>query len=197
MAEEREFHPLDELPPESPRADGETGVTITTVRGMACCQVLARQGCESQVTERLGFRTAPGRAGWADDMLALPLAPRQWLLLAPRGRDGAFAGALTRLLDGVGHVSEQSHARALLRVSGPRAAEVLSRECRLDLDPRVAPRGFVAQTAMADIGILLHRRDDIPSFDLLLYPGYALSFRQWLDSVARPMQPAYTEECVN
>ena len=58
------------------------------------------------------------------------------------------------------------------------------RGCRLDLHPRVAGPGFCAQTPIAHIGCLLHQVDAVPTFDLVVYAGYAEAFWGWLTQTA-------------
>ncbi len=191
MADRQVRYPLDELELK-PRGDGGAPLEVAHLRGVACCQVVARRGCEQAVQRSLGVVTEPGRAVRAGDVTLLPLAPRQWLLMAPHGRDGALARETARRLSGVGHVSDQGHGRVLFRVAGNAATELLTRGCRLDLDPVAAPPGFVAQTTMADVGVLMHRVER-NVFHLLLYPGYARSFWDWLRETAAPMQPELRE----
>ena len=79
---------------------------------------------------------------------------------------------------------DQSHGRAVLRLAGARARDVLAKGCRLDLHPRVFVPGMCAQTVIAQIGVLLHQRDEIPTYDLYVLAGYALDFLEWLTSSA-------------
>ncbi|MCP1675255.1 heterotetrameric sarcosine oxidase gamma subunit [Natronocella acetinitrilica] len=192
MAEQDLRYPVGLSTWQLPAQRGEPGVRIAHVRGLACCQVFARRGREDAVQAALNVTTAPGRGAMTRELLALPLAPRQWMILAPRGRDGALARALAQKLDGIGHVSDQSHGRAAFRVSGRHAVELLGRECRLDL--ATAEPGFAGQTVMAEISVLLCRPDAESGFVLLVYPGYAQAFLGWLQQAAASMQPLFVEE---
>ncbi len=68
----------------------------------------------------------------------------------------------------------------MIRISGPNTLDVLARECRLDLHRDVAKSGFCAQTNMAKIGVLIHKVDDAPIFDLVIFAGFADSFWHWI-----------------
>ena len=180
-------YPLDHLQPVS--FAGEE-LAITQRRGLAFCQVLAARGRGEEVAAALGIDTLPGRAVNGAGFTAFPLAPRQWLLAAEDGRNGTFSRQIAARLKGLGHASEQSHGRAVIRLWGPAAPRVLAGECRLDLDPDQAPPGWVAQTSLADVGVLIHCLDSRPAYDLILYPGYAEHLWQWLCRAAGlPQQP--------
>jgi sarcosine oxidase subunit gamma len=64
----------------------------------------------------------------------------------------------------------------VLTLAGPDARRVLQKLCRLDLHPRVFGPGRVATTPMAEITCLLYQRDEIPTFDLILFSSFATHF---------------------
>ena len=165
-------------PPEAP------GVVIAERRGLALAQVLARPRQEEAVTARLGFDPAPGRASETPTGTALWLAPGTWMVVAQDVEDGGLYSRLREELGDRAAVVDQSHGRAVLRLAGPRARDVLAKGCRLDLHPRVFKPGMCAQTVIAQIGVLLHQVDEHPTYDLYVFPGYALAFLEWLTSSA-------------
>lgn len=193
MAEETVRYPLDDFD-WPPPPTGEPGVSITHLRGLACCQVFAWRGQDARVQATLGVATSPGRLDHCDGMEVLPLAPRQWMMVSPRGRDGDFAEALALRLRGMAQVSDQSHGRAVLRVSGPGAIDLLAAECRLDLDAFGA--ACVAQTVLAETSVLMWRPVDVPGFRLMLYPGYTRDFIERLQQAAAPLRPLFNEETI-
>jgi sarcosine oxidase subunit gamma len=65
-------------------------------------------------------------------------------------------------------LTDLSHARTLLRLSGPASRSVLAKLCRIDLHPRALPPGRIAQTPLGQVAALIHLVDDTPSFDLYL-----------------------------
>jgi sarcosine oxidase subunit gamma len=165
-------------PPDQP------GVTIAERRGLALVQAIARRGQEQAAAERLGLDPAPGRASPVEAGTALWLAPGAWLVVAEGRDDGALYRRLRERLQDLAAVVDQSHGRTVLRLAGARARGVLAKGCRLDLHPRVFRPGACAQTAIAQIGVLVHQADERPTYDLYVAAGYAVGFFEWLTSSA-------------
>jgi heterotetrameric sarcosine oxidase gamma subunit len=165
-------------------APGAPGVVITERRGLAIVQVIARGGQDQAVSERLGLDPTPGRASATPAGAALWLAPGAWLVVAEEIEEGALYQNLLEPLGDLAAVVDQSHGRAALRLSGTRARDMLAKGCRLDLHPRVFTPGMCAQTVIAQIGVLLHQCDEIPTYDLYVPAGYALDSLEWLTSSA-------------
>jgi methylglutamate dehydrogenase subunit D len=162
----------------------EAPVVIAERRGLLLVQVIARRGGEQAVAERLGLDPAPGRASMTEAGAALWLAPGAWMVVAQGREDGTLYGSLLDALEGLAAVVDQSHGRAVLRLSGARARDVLAKGCRLDLHPRAFAPGMCAQSAIAQIGALLHQVDEVPTYDLYFFAGYALDFLEWLTTSA-------------
>lgn len=160
------------------------GIELAEQKGRAVVQLFARSGKEATVCEALGIVNQPGVASVNEQLTALPLAPGQWILTAASGDDGAFATRLREQLGEDAFVSEQSHGRTIIRVSGENARALMQKGCRLDLHPSVAQPGFCAQTAMAQIGVLVHQVDAQATYDLHVYSGFALSFWHWLTTTS-------------
>jgi heterotetrameric sarcosine oxidase gamma subunit len=161
----------------------DPGVVIVERRGLSLVQVIAKRGHVPGVTERLGLDPAPGRASPVAAGTALWLAPGAWMVVA-EGLEGALYRRLLDELEGLAAVIDQSHGRAALRLAGARARDVLAKGCRLDLHPREFTPGSCAQTSIAQIGVLLHQRDEHPTYDLYVLAGYALDFLEWLTASA-------------
>jgi heterotetrameric sarcosine oxidase gamma subunit len=159
-------------------------VLIAERRGLALVQVLARRGQEEAVAASLGLDPAPGVASGIRAGTALWLAPGAWMVVAEDVDDGALYQILLGRLGDLAAVVDQSHGRAVLRLAGSRARDVLAKGCRLDLHPRVFTPGMCAQTVIAHVGVLLHHCDEIPTYDLYVLAGYALDFLEWLTSSA-------------
>ena len=167
MAEWRRRYPLDDVRPRP----GEAPLRLTVRNGVAAMLVMARA---PEAEARLA----------ADGVTVCPAAPGQWLLMADRGADGAFAAAVHERLGDLAHVSEQSHGRQVIRVAGPATLELLMRGCRLDL--QTAAPGFTAQSPVAGFGCLLRVVDATPTIDLVVAAGYARPFWRWLTVTAEP-----------
>jgi len=100
------------------------------------------------------------------------IGPGIWQIV---GDDGAVpeAAALRATLAGVATVVDLSHARVALQASGPAAARTLAKHCGLDLHAARFPTGSVTNTRFGHIGMTLTRIDDAPTFELLVFRGYA------------------------
>jgi methylglutamate dehydrogenase subunit D len=160
-------------------ADGP-GVFITERRDLAILQLMARKGQGRGLAAALAMSDEPGRASVSTDFTALPLAPGHWLLAG----SGDLAATVGARLGDLGHIIEQDHARAVLRLSGPRARDVLAKGCRLDLHARAFAPGSCAQTPIAKVSVLIHQVDEAPTFDLYVPSGYGVSFIEWLAASA-------------
>jgi heterotetrameric sarcosine oxidase gamma subunit len=127
---------------------------------------------------------ALGRLTLASDQLALCVRPERWLLLGPPAFPGATAALWQGACARVGAAVDLSSGLTALHLSGPQVRELLSRGCRLDLDPEVFPAGSAAATIMAQVAVILAV---LPSGLLLLTPATtARHLREWLVSTAKP-----------
>ncbi|MBI3900055.1 MAG: hypothetical protein HY308_17440 [Gammaproteobacteria bacterium] len=155
-----------------------SGVTIAERCDIETWQVLARRYQSDAVANALGISATPGRVTLDYRFTALPLAPGYWMLLTSNGK--SLMHEINTRVDGLAYVSDQSHARVVLRLSGPKARTVLSKGCRLDLDGEIFATDSCAQTSIAEVSTLIHRVDDAPSYDLIVPSGYACAFWHWL-----------------
>lgn len=155
---------------------------LQPLENMAVVQVFARKGHEAGVAAILG--DVPGQSRSSAAYTSMPIAPAQWIVTATTGGDGEFRKKLQQELGDNVYLSEQSHARIIIRVAGSGARELLQKGCRLDLHPMRTSAGFCAQTSMAQVGVLIHQLDESPTYDLHLYSGFARSFWHWLTESA-------------
>jgi sarcosine oxidase subunit gamma len=117
---------------------------------------------------------------WEDGpRAALWLGPDEWLVLGPPGAGPVIVGELEAALDG-SHLSivDVSANRVALELSGPRAKEILSKGCALDLHPRRWQPGMCAQTMLARAQVILHERSDTTG--VLCRPSFADYLVDWL-----------------
>lgn len=186
-------YPLDHLDlPHSP--DQAPQLHVSHRRGLAFCQVMARAGHDQDTATALGIVANTRLATAGRGFTALPLAPGRWMLTAEWGRDGQLTTDIGHRVHGAAYASEQSHGRAAFRITGPDIMAFLGRECRLDL--ALAAAGFVGQTTLADVGVLIHKIDSTPTFDLIVYTGYAEHFWNTLTTAAQPFNALCTETLI-
>jgi methylglutamate dehydrogenase subunit D len=77
-------------------------------------------------------------------------------------------------------IVDQSHARTLLRISGPRVRDALAKGVAIDLHPSEFRTGDTAATSVAHIGVQFWQHDAAPTYVFCVARGYAGSFWDWL-----------------
>lgn len=177
---------------------GKAGVTATLLDGFGLATLIAGadtvQGLLRLVETKLGIALPQAPkivSGGAHD--AIWAGSEQWLLRAA-SRDGFQ----TLLADLAPHaaVSDQSDARAALRLSGPRVRDVLAKGVMLDLHPAAFAVGDTAATIIAYIGVQLWRLPDGPGgavFEIMLPRSMAGSFWSWFAASAAGFGCAVSE----
>jgi sarcosine oxidase subunit gamma len=110
--------------------------------------------------------------------------PGQWLALSEQLANEALARDLAQRLKGLASISDQHGGRTVLRLSGPRARDVLAKGLPIDLDPRVFPLGSAATSTISLIGVQLWQVDDAPSYDIAVFRSVSASFWRWLTTSA-------------
>jgi heterotetrameric sarcosine oxidase gamma subunit len=103
--------------------------------------------------------------------LVVGSGPGEWLVLAPPGAAAAVADWLaTVAADAAGDefvsMTDLTHGRALVRVTGPDAAGLLARLCGADLEDDMAPDGAALRSAVAGVAtdIIRDDRAAVPSY---------------------------------
>jgi sarcosine oxidase subunit gamma len=172
-------------------AQGEAGVSLTEIRDFDLVQVMARRdkAGEMSAAAKARFGVAapetPKAAGAADATLIWS-GPDQFLVLS-RGGKHTIDG-LTPGFAGSASLSDQSHARVLISVSGDRARSMLAKLSSIDLHPDVFGVGAAAQTSMDHTSVTLWRggdRNGQAVFNLLVFATFAESlWHTILDSAA-------------
>jgi heterotetrameric sarcosine oxidase gamma subunit len=165
---------------------GPTGVAASPRENLGLATVIARAGQAEALRARLAALhgvEAPARPivahGRALDLVWA--GPEQWLAISP---DRNIAPRLAEELAGLAPVVDQSDARAILRLSGPKAGDTLAKGCPIDLHPRVFKAGDAALTAIGHVGVHLWV-DDAPTYDLAVPRSMAGSFWRWLCASAK------------
>jgi methylglutamate dehydrogenase subunit D len=164
-------------------------VTVAERSDISLCSVLARKGATAQAIERareefgvelpLSPRCIGGKSVefiWA--------GPNQWFALK-QGYDGrSFEKQLRSLFGETASLVDQSDGRTMLRISGPRARDVLAKGVHIDLHPSAFKPGDTATTAIAYINVLFWQVDEGPTYDVIMFRSYAVAFRDWLETAA-------------
>ena len=151
-------------------SEGDTGVCIQLIRGTKFHQVAAWPETVREVgkiaAQSVGAdeSPSPGQSVTGENGAILRIEPLKWWLV------GAEAQAVDPTL---GATLDLSHARTQLRLSGPKAAELLNRLLPLDLRDTNFRVDAVASSAMHHVGVTLWR--STAGYELLIPRGFALS----------------------
>lgn len=156
---------------------GAAAVTLSERRPLSILQISAF----AQSVDEAGVRLAgalelalPASNRYTGDLWKSlrAIGPAIWQII---GNEGAVpeASALRATLAGVATVVDLSHARTALQISGAAAARTLAKHGGLDLHASKFPTGSATNTRFGHIGMTLARIDDAPTFELLVFRGYA------------------------
>lgn len=164
------------------RAQGEAGIRLGLREGVGLATVIAVDGQEERLAgllaDRFGWSLPEvGETRLTGERGLVWSAPGQWLAIAETRAD--LAGLAEALRD-VAAVTDQSDARAIVRVSGRHAREALSKGLAIDLHPSAFHAGRAAVTSIAHVGAQVWQRDDAPTYDLAVARSFAGSFWGWL-----------------
>ena len=167
---------------------GAAGLLIEQRIDLSFASVIAKRGKRDQLISAV--ETAYG--------VALPKGPRrvtrgsvtfagtgpdQWIASAEGPEAPNFAARVRARIGLFAAVSDQTDARLVLRLSGPKVRDVLAKGVPLDLHPKVFKPGDVATTLVAYIGVQLDRIDEA-TFQLTAPRSMAGSFWSWLSASA-------------
>ena len=122
-------------------------------------------------------REGGGAYGPEGVWLVVGSGPGEWLVLAPPGAAAAVTDWLaTVAADAAGDefvsVTDLTHGRALVRVTGPDAADLLARLCGTDLEDDMAPDGAALRSGVAGVATDIIRDDTM--IDGAGVPSYLL-----------------------
>ncbi|MGW2963982.1 sarcosine oxidase subunit gamma [Streptomyces sp. NPDC001220] len=124
----------------------------------------------------------PGTVVHTGKVTAVWLGPDEWLVV---GRPGTERELEDRIRSAAGTepvaVTDVSAQRTTLLVGGPRARDLLSHGCALDLHPRAFGPGRCAQTALARTQVVLVAREESRAgFWVLVRSSFAGYLVDWL-----------------
>lgn len=161
-------------------SDGTAGVTLTA-RVLDQVQIDCRPDRAGAIDLPL---PGPGHAISDNGLRLLNLAPGRWMVLAAGTPDLAERVVVACGTSG-GAVVDQSHGRATVRLSGPRARDVLAKGTGIDLHPRAFPEDAVVSTALFHVAVTIDRRRGTSVFDIHMPRGYAQSLAERLIDAGR------------
>ena len=108
-----------------------------------------------------------------DGVLVVGSGPGEWLAIGPPGHADAIAARLEELAGRhpaePASVVDLTHGRALIRLTGPRAADVLAVLCGIDLSEPVTPDGAAFRSSIAALATDVIRDDVAGTRSYLLH----------------------------
>ncbi|ESW87232.1 sarcosine oxidase subunit gamma [Mesorhizobium sp. LSJC285A00] len=178
------------LAPGAYGVQGDAGVSLTEIRNFDLVQVMARRGKAGDLAEAANARfgvaapETPKAVGTADATLIWS-GPDQFFVLSKGGRTEVLAQTFASSAS----LSDQSHARVLISICGPKARAMLAKLSSIDLHPDAFPVGAAAATSMDHTSVTLWRVGDKADgqavFNLLVFATFAESlWHTMLDSAA-------------
>ena len=160
-------------------ARGGSPVTLAE-RKVDIVQVMAGRGADAAAASAIGSALpGPGKAEIAGSSMTVWIQPSGWLVIRPRGPEGALAKALASATGDTVAVVDQGHGRSVLRISGSHAADVLAKGSRVDLHARAFPPGSAATTSIDHMTVTIVKVD-ASTFDLVLPGNFSEAFVDWL-----------------
>ena len=116
------------------------------------------------------------------------LGPDEWLIIAPHGSD-SLAYQLEAAIGGQhAALTDISDARAVIRLSGRHAREVLEKGCDLDLHATAFAIGDCAQSGLAQAAVLLRRladpAPDETTWEIYVERSFGTYLWMWLEDAA-------------
>jgi sarcosine oxidase subunit gamma len=128
---------------------------------------------------------APRTSNSFGDVKALWLSPDQWLILCARDKAADLAAALSKALAGVHALAvDVSDMRAILRLEGEGAREVMMKGTSLDFTHEDFAPGYVRRVRFAEIAALFNIVD-ANVIDVYVFRSYAHYAMDFLAKAAR------------
>ena len=171
------------------RLVGEPGVTISERVDLGLATVMVRKGKQADLAaaakRSYGVALPTGsRLAEGPGVGFIGTGPGQWLAVCETLKNGELARDIAEKFGGLASISDQSDGRAVLRISGPSARDVLAKGLPIDLDPRAFNPGDAATSLISYIGVQLWQVDATPTYDMAVFRGFAGSFWDWLSASA-------------
>lgn len=160
------------------------GVVFSEIRDIGLANVLLRKGARTAlvaaVRQAFGIDLpfAPRRVA-KDGVAFIATGPGQWLVTAAGVGAGEIESRFANL-KGAAAIVDQSDARTLLRITGPKARDTLMKSVAIDLAPGAFAPGDAAVSVMAHMGAALWQVSDEPCYEIAVFRSFAESFWEFM-----------------
>ena len=167
---------------------GLTGVVIEEITDLAFVSIICKRekhfALINAVNTAFGIVLPDGpRRVTRGHVTFAGTGPDQWIASAEGADMPGFAARVRGRIGPFAAVAEQSDARLVLRVRGPRARDVLAKGVPVDLHPKTFKPGDVACTVVGYINTQIDMLDDA-TWQLAAPRSMAGSFWSWLTASA-------------
>jgi heterotetrameric sarcosine oxidase gamma subunit len=165
---------------------GSLGVKIAERRDLSIVQISVIPGVadnRAAIEATVGTALPAPNKSAVGRRIALWTGPARWFVVEP-GR-GTLADELDKAASGSLAITDLSHSRTVLRVSGPKVRDVVAQGCSVDLHPRAAKAGDCFVTSVARHSAVLHVVDDA-TMDVYVYRSFGQDLCEWLLEAASP-----------
>jgi len=168
---------------------GATGLIIEERTDVAFASLTAKRGKRfalvNAVNTAFGVALPDGpRRATRGAVTFAGTGPDQWIASAEGNEAAGFAAKVRARIGPFAAVSDQSDARLVLCLSGPKVRDVLAKGVPVDLHPQAFKPGDVACTVVGYINTQIDMLDDRPTFQLAAPRSMAGSFWSWLTASA-------------
>ena len=172
-------------------ADLSISMTGITDRGMIdlrgeATSVKFRQAARAALGVELPLK--PRSSAAKGDVTVLWLSVDQWLICCARDKTGELVDTLRKKLGAVHSLAvDVSDARAIIRLQGDTAREVMMKGSSIDFTLPDYTAGLVRRLIFAEIAALAHIVSDTPcTIDIYVFRSYADYTWKWIEATAKP-----------
>jgi sarcosine oxidase subunit gamma len=164
-----------------------TAIQVLTFKGK-------HQAAAAAIGKALGIEcsTEPGVSSSDGKTQVSWNGPNSWMIVASDDETGRAPGELLGMLqNAVGDsaaVVDQSHGRCGLRLSGPRARQVMAKNTAVDLHPRAFGPGRCALASVAHMNASIVQVDETPTYDLFVIRSLARSFAHAIEQACHEFE---------
>ncbi|MEA2871339.1 MAG: methylglutamate dehydrogenase subunit [Hyphomicrobiales bacterium] len=168
---------------------GTAGLVIEERTDLALASITAKRGKRfalvNAVNTAFGVALPDGpRRATRGSVTFAGTGPDRWIASAEGSEAAGFAAKVRARIGPFAAVSDQSDARLVLLLRGPRVRDVLAKGVPVDLHPKAFKAGDVATTLVAYIGLQIDMLDDAPTYQLSVPRSMAGSSWSWLNASA-------------
>jgi len=167
------------------RRDGQAGVTLKEVTQFALAEITAFRGQKDALADRMAQSfgltlPAANKTTQGQGVRLISVGPGKYLALAEADAAHGLIVNLEEKLENIAAVVDQSDARAIVEISGPRARDALAKGIMIDLDPSVFHDGDAATTFAVQLWLTLWQENAEPSYRLSVFRAFGADLLHWL-----------------